>query len=73
MPTHRPFWQTSQARCLSGSLIADFRGDLFLTTKAGGAHNYGAVFEIAKTAAGYAGMPILLASFGQSEVAPVAV
>ena len=46
-----------------GSLIADSRGDLFLTTKGGGSVNGGAVFEIVKTAAGYASTPITLASF----------
>ena len=33
-------------------LIADANGDLFGTTKSGGAKGYGAVFEIAKTATG---------------------
>jgi uncharacterized repeat protein (TIGR03803 family) len=46
-----------------GSLIADSRGDLFGTTKGGGSVNGGAVFEIVKTAAGYASTPITLASF----------
>ncbi len=46
-----------------GSLIADSRGDLFGTTKGGGSVNGGAVFEIVKTAGGYASTPITLASF----------
>jgi uncharacterized repeat protein (TIGR03803 family) len=35
-----------------GSLIADANGDLFGTTRSGGANNVGTVFEIVKTAAG---------------------
>ena len=46
-----------------GSLIADANGDLFGTTENGGASGYGTVFEIAKTAAGYASTPTTLASF----------
>ena len=38
-------------------LIADANGDLFGTTSAGGAGNAGTVFEIAKTAGGYASTP----------------
>jgi hypothetical protein len=54
-------------------LIADSRGDLFGTTQAGGARldlggggfdlGAGTVFEIVKTAAGYASTPITLATF----------
>ena len=46
-----------------GSLIADANGDLFGTTYAGGANAGGTVFEIAKTAAGYASSPTTLVSF----------
>jgi uncharacterized repeat protein (TIGR03803 family) len=46
-----------------GSLIADAHGDLFGTTGGGGANNHGTVFEIAKTANGYASTPITLVSF----------
>jgi hypothetical protein len=47
-----------------GSLIADANGDLFGTTKQGGANNSnGTVFEIAKTASGYASTPTVLVSF----------
>ncbi len=46
-----------------GSLIADANGDLFGTTLEGGANNDGTVFEIAKTAGGYAGTPTILVSF----------
>ena len=47
-------------------LIADAHGDLFGTTNVGGANNNdvpsgnGTVYEIAKTAHGYASMPMLL-------------
>src|SRR5690349_6317085 len=39
------------------NLIADANGDLFGTTQKGGATNQGTVFEIAKTATGYASTP----------------
>ena len=45
-------------------LIADAAGDLFGTTQAGGgANNDGTVFEIVKTASGYASTPTVLFSF----------
>ena len=48
-----------------GDLIADSNGDLFGTTSAGGgADNDGTVFEIKKTAGGYASTPTNLATFG---------
>jgi hypothetical protein len=47
-----------------GGLIADASGDLFGTTQAGGDDNSGTVFEIAKTAAGYATTPATLVNFG---------
>jgi uncharacterized repeat protein (TIGR03803 family) len=46
-----------------GGLIADNRGDLFGTTSIGGAFDDGTVFEIAKTATGYASSPTTLVSF----------
>jgi uncharacterized repeat protein (TIGR03803 family) len=46
-----------------GSLIADAKGDLFGTTVKGGASDDGTVFEIAKTAGGYASTPTTLVSF----------
>ena len=46
-----------------GSLIADANGDLFGTTFGGGANGDGTVFEIAKTATGYASTPTTLVSF----------
>ncbi|HEV2303098.1 MAG TPA: choice-of-anchor tandem repeat GloVer-containing protein [Stellaceae bacterium] len=44
-------------------LIADAAGNLFGTTSLGGAYGAGTVFEIAKTAAGYASDPTVLFSF----------
>jgi uncharacterized repeat protein (TIGR03803 family) len=46
-----------------GSLIADAAGDLFGTTRTGGADGQGTVFEIAKTLDGYADAPTTLVSF----------
>jgi uncharacterized repeat protein (TIGR03803 family) len=46
-----------------GSLIADTNGDLFGTTNAGGANNFGTVFEITRTVSGYATTPTILLSF----------
>src|SRR6202050_2959834 len=54
------------------SLIADANGDLFGTTAGGGANNAGTVFEIAKTATGYASTPTTLVSFnGATGIDPV--
>ena len=47
----------------SGDLIADANGNLFGTTSGDGANNDGTVFEIAKTATGYASTPTTLVSF----------
>jgi uncharacterized repeat protein (TIGR03803 family) len=47
----------------TGGLIADAAGNLFGTTQAGGETGDGTVFEIAKTVAGYASLPITLISF----------
>jgi uncharacterized repeat protein (TIGR03803 family) len=46
-----------------GGLIADADGNLFGTTLDGGANDVGTVFEIAKTAGGYASTPTTLVSF----------
>ena len=54
-------------------LIADAKGNLFGTTTAGGANNGGTVFEIAKTATGYATTPTVLVNFDStSGVSPQA-
>ena len=48
-------------------LIADSAGDLFGTTYVGGASGLGTVFEIAKTASGYASTPTTLVSFNGTD------
>ena len=48
---------------LMAGLIADAQGDLFGTTSGGGAGDAGTVFEIARTADGYASSPTTLVSF----------
>jgi FG-GAP-like repeat len=45
------------------ALIADANGDLFGTTSRGGVNGFGSVYEILKTAGGYASSPTTLASF----------
>jgi hypothetical protein len=47
-----------------GGLVADSAGNLFGTTQTGGANNLGTVFEIVRTASGYAATPVTLFSFG---------
>ena len=49
-----------------GGLIADANGDLFGTTAYGGMYGDGTVFEIAKTASGYASTPTTLVNFNWS-------
>jgi uncharacterized repeat protein (TIGR03803 family) len=49
-----------------GSLIMDANGNLFGTTSSGGAAGYGTVFELAKTASGYASSPTLLVSLNNT-------
>ncbi len=44
-------------------LVADAAGDLFGTTQQGGAYGLGSVFEIVRTASGYAASPVTLISF----------
>jgi uncharacterized repeat protein (TIGR03803 family) len=48
-------------------LVADTAGDLFGTTFEGGANGQGTVFEIARTAVGYAGTPDTLLSFNGTD------
>ena len=62
-PTILASFNGSNGQVPLGSLIADANGDLFGTTSAGGTGNYysdGTVFEIAKTASGYAGVTTLV-------------
>jgi uncharacterized repeat protein (TIGR03803 family) len=49
--------------CPFGGVIADAAGNLFGMTRQGGASDDGTVFEIAKTAGGYASTPTVLVSF----------
>ena len=73
-PAPPPPWSASTAPTAHiplGSLIADANGDLFGTTAVGGANGDGTVFEIAKTAAGYASTPTTLVSF-RRPIAPTA-
>ena len=51
-----------------GELLADPAGDLFGVTQEGGAYGKGTVFEIAKTAGGYASTPL-----GSTHVTPAEV
>jgi hypothetical protein len=55
----------AQPNCAAGpgGLIIDANGNLLGTTLAGGAHFGGTVFEIVKTASGYASSPTTLVSF----------
>ncbi len=48
-------------------MIADANDNLFGTTQTGGGYAYGTVFEIAKTASGYASTPTVLVSFNSSD------
>ena len=51
----------------SGELVVDSAGDLFGTTSIGGAPAHtGTVFEVAKTATGYASTPAILAGFDRT-------
>jgi uncharacterized repeat protein (TIGR03803 family) len=50
-----------------GDLIADSSGGLFGATSSGGANSDGTVFEIKRTAAGYASAPTTLVSFHGSD------
>jgi len=47
----------------NAGLIADANGNLFGTTAVGGPNDYGTVFEIVKTASGYASTPTVLVAF----------
>jgi hypothetical protein len=58
----------SLANCADGAqpfagVIADANGNLFGTTEGGGAYGGGTVFEIVKTASGYASTATTLVSF----------
>jgi len=49
-----------------GGLTTDSHGNLFGTTYEGGTSGYGTVFEVMKTATGYASTPTVLANFNSS-------
>jgi uncharacterized repeat protein (TIGR03803 family) len=51
----------------AANLVADCNGNLFGTTPEDGAYGYGTVFEIAKTAGGYASNPTTLVNFNGAD------
>ena len=66
-------FDTTHGALPQAGLIADAAGDLFGTTQAGGTNNRGTVFEIVKTASGYANTPTVLFNFDTTHGAqPVA-
>jgi uncharacterized repeat protein (TIGR03803 family) len=62
-PTTLVSFNGSDGNAPVGSLIADAQGNLFGTTTLGGINNNGTLFEIRKTANGYASSPTLLVAF----------
>jgi len=66
-PTTLVSFNGTDGSTLNGSLIMDANGNLFGTTATGGANNDGTVFEIAKTASGYASTPTTLVSFNGTD------
>ena len=62
-PTTLVSFNGSDGMFPASGLIADAEGNLFGTTSGGGANGQGTVFEIAKTADGYASAPTTLVSF----------
>ena len=62
-PTTLVSFNNTNGRTPFASLIVDANGDLFGTMKSGGPNGDGEVFEIKKTASGYASTPIVVASF----------
>ena len=56
-------FDTTHGAAPVAGLIADATGDLFGTTQTGGANGDGTVFEIVKTASGYASTPTVLFNF----------
>ena len=74
-PTTLVSFNGTDGAVLLGGLIADSNGDLFGTTELGGAGGTvvgasGTVFEIAKTAGGYASTPTTLVSFNSEDGSP---
>jgi hypothetical protein len=74
-PTALVSFNGTNGSILDGSLITDAHGDLFGTTQFGGStwqgfepqSGYGTVFEIAKTAHGYASTPTTLVNFNGTD------
>lgn len=62
-PTLLASFNGADGKIPQGGLVVDGAGNLIGTAAIGGTHNYGTVFEIAKTSDGYVSTPILLASF----------
>jgi uncharacterized repeat protein (TIGR03803 family) len=62
-PTTLVSFNGTDGREPTSGVIADAHGDLFGTTYLGGAYGLGTVFEIAKTAHGYASTPTTLVNF----------
>ena len=54
----------------AGGLVADAGGNFFGTTAYGGTYNGGTVFEVARTATGYASTPTTLVSFSDASGGP---
>jgi uncharacterized repeat protein (TIGR03803 family) len=65
-PTILVSFNGSNGASPAGELIADAIGNLFGTTYSGGAYGMGTVFEITRTADGYASTPTILVSFSGS-------
>ena len=62
-PTTLVSFNSADGSSPEGGMTLDANGDLFGTTSSGGASGDGTVFEIVKTASGYASTPTTLASF----------
>jgi uncharacterized repeat protein (TIGR03803 family) len=66
-PTLLASFSGADGRVPEAGLIIDSDGDLFGTTTSGGANGDGTVFEITRTAGGYADTPTVLASFSGAD------
>lgn len=67
VPTTLASFNGSNGNSPSSELIMDAAGNLYGTTQTGGANGDGTVFEIAKTATGYASTPTTLVSFNGTD------
>ncbi|MBV8824881.1 MAG: VCBS repeat-containing protein, partial [Hyphomicrobiales bacterium] len=66
-PTVLVSFNGADGRNPAAGLIADANGNLFGTTEEGGSSGFGTVFEIAKTAGGYASSPTVLVNFNRTD------